>query len=93
MVNRNNKQIERGMNMFEICCGSKETMQNIINSGGLKALNPKTMKWQIIDTNVDYQIRVDKTIPDTESETGFTDCVTLLCNKDLYQIAKDKGLL
>ena len=78
--------------MFEICVGSKETMQSI-SENGFRALNSKTGKWQIVDKDVVYKIRVDKTITDKESKTGFTDCATLLCNKDLRQIAKDKGLI
>lgn len=78
--------------IYEVFVGSEKTM-NSIKEKGARALNLKTNKWQIIDKDAKYFIRIDKTIPDEYSETGFTNCCTLLSDKDLRTIAKEKGLI
>lgn len=78
--------------MYEIFVGGEEAMQMMADHGA-KALNPKTMRWQIIDKNAKYIVRIDKTISDDISPTGFTNMATLLCDKDLRSIAKQKGLI
>lgn len=76
---------------YEVNCGSREAMEMIIAKGKV-ALNPKTMKWQIIDKNAKYQIRIDKVINDSETGNKI-ECCTLLSNMDLCGIAKQKGLI
>lgn len=76
---------------FEVNCGSREAME-MIAERGKTALNPETMKWQIIDSNAKYQIRVDKVIKDSETGKDI-ECCTLLSNMDLRSIAKEKGLI
>lgn len=75
--------------MYEIFCGSKETMESIAKKGA-KALNPKTMKWQVINQEAQYEVREDKTIYDDDGKPHI--CATLLSNMDLRAIAKEKGL-
>jgi len=82
----------KGTSMFTIFVGSEETMTACANHG-VRALNPKTMRWQIVDKNVKYQVRIDKAIEDEYSPTGFCNMATLLCDKDLKAIARGKGLL
>ena len=48
---------------------------------------------KIIDKNAKYQVRIDKTIQDEYSKTGFTNLATLLCNLDLKTTAKEQGLI
>lgn len=76
--------------MFEVACGSLETMQKLAKKG-LRALNPKTMRYQVIDKNAVYEARYHKTIKDTDGN----DCVLglLFCDVDLHKIAKVKGLI
>ena len=80
--------------MFEIYSGSENTMKIIAHrKQGAVALNPKTMRHQSIDKSAKYTIRVDKTIIDEYSPTGYTNIATLLCDKDLRAIAGKKGLI
>lgn len=76
---------------YEINCGSREAMEMIAKKGRT-ALNPKTMKWQIIDKDAKYQIRVDKVIKNSETGEDI-ECCTLLSDKDLWKIAEEKGLI
>ena len=68
---------------YSIFCGSKETMQNIANRKA-RALNPKTMRWQVIDSTALYKV-----VPDPKSDLLYW----LTSNKDLTKIAKVKGLI
>lgn len=75
---------------YEIFCGSKSTMENIAKKGA-KALNPKTMKWEVIDRNAQYSIKEDFRIIDDEGNERIG--ATLLSNIDLRSIVKEKGLI
>lgn len=70
--------------MYEIFCGSPETMKHYAEKG-VRAINPKTHKWQIIDKNACYEIR--------ENAYKWGVGAVLLCDKDLRAIAKEKGLI
>ena len=75
--------------MYEIFCGSIETMKRIAEEG-VKALNPKTMRWQIVNKNAKYEIKEDYRIPiGDEIKIG----ATLLSNIDLRKEAEEKGLI
>ena len=76
---------------YEINCGSREVMEMIAKKGRT-ALNPKTMKWQILDKDAKYQIRVDKVIKNSKTGEDI-ECCTLLSDKDLLKIAEEKGLI
>jgi len=76
--------------MFEVFCGSKETME-MIASKGARGLNPKTMKWQVIDKTAQYEVREDKRFLDEEGNEHIM--ADLLSNLDLRTIAKEKGLI
>lgn len=83
--------------MYEVFCGSEKAM-NMIMKKGAKGLNPKTNKWQLIDKNAEYKVRIDKVIPADENYKktyGESHIVfaSLLSNKDLRKIAEEKGLI
>ena len=70
---------------YEIFCGSFETMSSIANKKA-RALNPKTMKWQIIDKSAKYNV--------VKNGTDYCpDYASLFSNKDLHKIAERKGLI
>ena len=66
---------------YTIFCGQYEVMKAITEKG-VRALNPKNHKYQIIDENAKYKILKDK--------TGFYE---LRSNKDLRKIAQENGLI
>ena len=83
--------------IYEVACGSYKAMQ-ILKENGVKGLNPKTHKYQIIDKNAQYKIRIDKILKadaeyQKEYDEKYIKCATLLCNIDLIQIAKEKELI
>lgn len=69
---------------YEIFFGEKSLMEKISREG-VKALNPKTMNWEVIDNDAQYSVK--------EDFKGDVTGATLLCNLDLNQIAKKKGLI
>ncbi|WP_279145954.1 MULTISPECIES: hypothetical protein [Clostridium] len=76
--------------MFEIFCGSKEAMVSVANRG-VTGLNPKTIKWQIIDKTAKYNVREDETFKDDKGQSHI--CATLLSDINLKQIAEEKRLI
>lgn len=83
--------------MYEVFCGSEKTMLMIMERGA-KGLNPRTKKYQIIDKNAKYKVRIDNIIEadkEYQKEYGekYIKCATLLSDKDLRKIAKEKGLI
>lgn len=66
--------------MFNILIGSKEVMEEYAKSG-VSALNPKTMKFQIINKEAKYKV-IDDGIG-----------ATLTSDIDLITEAKEKGLI
>jgi hypothetical protein len=72
--------------MFNIYCGSKETMERVANRGVL-ALNPKTHKWQHVNKNAVLKVVVTQTL-----ETGEI-LADLVSDIDLRAEAKEKGLI
>jgi hypothetical protein len=69
----------------EIFCGAKETMEIIANRGAT-ALNPRTHKWQIIDTSAEYEVRKTET---KEPSSLYS----LFSNLPLREIAEQKKLI
>lgn len=65
---------------YVVFCGQYEVMKAIAEKG-VRALNPKTHKYQIIE-NARYEIVKDK--------SGFYE---LKCDKDLRKIANENGLI
>ena len=66
---------------YTVFCGGKETMEAIA-SHGAKGLNPRTMKYQIIDKNAQYEVvKTGEVLHD------------LLSDIDLRGIAEKKGLI
>ena len=83
--------------MYEVFCGSEKAMQMILKNGA-RGLNPKTNKYQIIDKEAKYKVRIDEIMKaDEEYEKKYGEkyikLATLLCNKDLRKIAEKKGLI
>ena len=66
--------------MYEIFCGNYEIMKKY-KKNGVKALNRKTMKFQIVDKDAKYEI-IKK-----------DEMYVLTCDKDLRKIAKEKDLI
>jgi len=80
--------------MYKIYVGSEEAMRiYATRKSGVTGLNTNTMRWHTICKNAKYEVRIDKTIKDEYSPTGFSNMATLLCDKDLRKIAEEKGLL
>ena len=82
---------------YEIACGSYKAME-MLKLHGVKGLNHKTHKNQIIDKNAQYKIRIDKILKadkeyQKEYDEKYIKFATLLCNKNLIQIAEKKGLI
>ena len=74
---------------YFINCGGFETMERLAQYGR-KALNPKTMRYQLISKTAKYLVVLTGTV---ESEDyGVQWLGDLYCNEDLKQIAEDKGL-
>ena len=69
--------------IYPIFCGSLNAMK-MIKEKGAKALNPKTMRFQLIDKEAKYDIRIDN---------GEIKSATLMSDRDLVKIAKTKGLI
>ncbi len=82
---------------YEVFCGSYEAMKKIAENGA-KALNYKTNRFQIIDKTAKYKVRIDNII---EADKAYQEkygekyikTATLLSDKNLRQIAKEKGLI
>ena len=72
---------------YEIFNGSKTTMGNYA-SGGVKGLNGKTKRWQIIDKSAKYFI-----VPVFDGISNNEKYCCLYCDKNLYKIARDKNLI
>ena len=68
---------------YRILCGGYETMKKVAEKG-VKGLNSKTMKWQIVDKGAIYSIRK----PDKGKTLSY-----LYSDKDLHNIAEQKGLI
>lgn len=66
--------------MYNVLIGSRETMETVAKRG-VKALNPKTMKWQIINKDAKYEV--------VDDGVG----ATLKSNIDLKAEAEKKGLI
>lgn len=66
---------------YKIFCGAKETMEKIAFRHA-RGLNPKTMKWQVIDKTAKYEIVSGKGI-----------IFWLTSNLNLDKIAKQKSLI
>lgn len=77
---------------YPVLCGRDTTMESYA-AHGVPALNPKTMEWQVIDKDAIYFVRRDKEIDDPNAPEGKVVCATLLCDKDLHTIARNKGLI
>lgn len=65
---------------YDIFCGSIKTMESYAKRG-VRGLNPKTMRWQIIDKTANYEV-----VPDSIG-------AVLTSDKDLRGIAKTKHLI
>ncbi len=65
---------------YEIACGSFEAMKRL-KEHGVKGLNVKTHKFQIIDKNAEYEI------------VQIDHLFYLKSDKNLLQTAKEKGLI
>ena len=65
---------------YGIFCGAKETMESVAKRG-VRGLNLKTHKWQVIDKTAKYEVMADG--------IGYF----LTSDKDLKTIAKKKGLI
>lgn len=65
---------------FNVACGSLNAMQ-MIKEKGFKALNPNTMKFQIVDKEASYEIVKDGILAILKSD------------KNLIKIAEEKGLI
>lgn len=65
---------------YEIYCGSKETMESV-KERGVRGLNPKTMRWQIVDRAAKYKVVLDS--------IG----ASLFCDIDLRALAEKKNLI
>lgn len=76
--------------IYEIFCGSKNTMEQI-KLKGARALNPTTMKFQVIDKKALYKIKIDNIIVVDEGKEHI--CAALFSNINLRKIAEDKGLI
>lgn len=82
---------------YEVFCGSYEAMKMIADRGA-KALNSKTHKFQVIDKNAQYKIRIDNVL---EADNNYKNkygvskivCATLLSNKNLRKLAKKKNFI
>jgi hypothetical protein len=68
-------------NSFVVFCGSKDTMEKI-SERGARALNPKTMKYQLIDKSAKYSV----------VKSGHV-LYDLVADIDLRRIANEKGLI
>lgn len=66
---------------YEIFCGDTETME-IVKSKGIRALNPKTMKYQVVNSNAKYQV-----VKFTEILYGLNS------DTDIRGIARERGLI
>lgn len=77
--------------MFKVFCGSKEAMEAIAQQG-VKGLNPKTMKWEIIDKKAKYQVIEDSCDKCISKGECISKCATLYSDRDLRIFAKQKGL-
>lgn len=64
----------------EIFCGSLETMQKVANRG-VRALNPRTMKWNVINKKAKYNV----------VSSGVL--TSLFSDIDLCKEAKERGLI
>ena len=65
---------------YEVAVGTKRAM-GILKKHGFRGLNPRTMRYQVIDKNAKCQVVKD--------QPGYA----LHCNKNLRAIAKRKGLI
>lgn len=75
---------------FRVCTGGLETMTKIAQKG-LKGLNGKTMRYQVIDKNAHYLVIKDRE-PIVSEEYGVQWLATLYSDLDLQKIAEQKGL-
>lgn len=76
---------------FRVCTGLLETMNRIVETGGLKAFNTNTRRWQIIQPGAKYLVVKDDA-PAMSSEYGEQWGATLFCSENLEEIQKEKGL-
>lgn len=77
---------------YPVLCGALSTMESYVRHG-VPGLNPKTMRWELIDRDALYTVRIDKKIEDSSAEGGTAVLGTLLCDRNLKAIAQQKGLI
>ena len=66
---------------YKVFCGSLETMKKVAERG-VRGLNSKTMRWQIVDKTAKYEV-----------EKGIKCLSYLFSDKDIYKIAEQKQLI
>ena len=64
---------------------------NRVAERGVKALNPRTHKWQLVSKAAKYEVREDKRFIGSDGQEVVTGI--LLSNENLKAIAKEKGLI
>ena len=77
---------------YPVLCGALSTMERYAEHG-VPGLNPKKMRWEIIDREAIYFVRSGKEIEDSYAPEGKSICATLLCDRNLTAIAQQKGLI
>lgn len=76
--------------LYLVYAGSLETMQ-LVSKRGVKGLNRKTRKWQVIDKDAQYTIMNVQEFVSREGEPYTT--AELYADRNLHEIAKVKGLI
>ena len=85
-----NQTLEEQETMIMIRCGSIEGME-LIAKRGVKGLNRKTHKWQVVDKDAKYEVRNQHYYTNDEGEAY--DTAELFVDRDLKAIAKEKDLI
>jgi phage-related protein len=75
---------------YMVYCGSLDTME-LIAKRGVKGLNPKTHKWQVVDKDAQYEVKeINHYVNDEGAPYA---CATLYADRNMREIAKGKGLI
>lgn len=77
---------------YTILSGREQTITPYA-AHGVPGFNPVTERWETIDPTAIYYLRMDKYDVDPQSATGVSTFSTLLCDRDLRSIARQKGLI
>lgn len=75
---------------YMIFCGGLSTMQKIAQRG-VRALNPATMRWKTVSKTARYEaVETERFVADNGVENVLGN---LMCDEDLRQMAKERGLI